>query len=81
MQWGFEMKKPLKVQWLKSAFREEASYGDKWGYLSLVYELTDDTTGYAFINGNGETVTKKYKTKAAAKKAAEKWLKEQTCKH
>jgi hypothetical protein len=55
--------------------QDHASYGDKFITIWYCLELEDGKAGYAGLAA-GEVVTKKYKTKTAAKKAAEKWLKE-----
>ena len=66
------MKKPINVIWIG----EQASCGDKWGMLWNTFEIEDGSMGYAFLDSNKMVVTKKYKTKPAAKRAAEKWLRE-----
>lgn len=68
----------MKVIWRKAVLGEEASYGNKWGSLAFTWDLDDNKTGYAFLDSDRRIVTKKFKTKSAAKKAAEKWLKEKS---
>ncbi len=64
----------MKITWTRNIMKqEEASCGSKYGVLWNTFDLDDMKQGYAFIS-EGLVVTKKLKTKAAAKRAAEKWL-------
>lgn len=66
------------MKWTKNSMKqEEASHGSKFGTLWMSLDLDDWKTGWVFIS-NGKVVTKKTKSKAAAKRAAEKWLKEKS---
>ena len=64
-----------KIKWTKNImYQDHASYGDKSITIWYCLELEDGRAGYAGLAA-GECVTKKFKTKTAAKKAAERWLK------
>ena len=63
--------KPVPVLWIG----DNAECGEKWGRLWYTLELEDGAIGYAFISGStNKVVTKRFKSKSVAKKAAEKWL-------
>lgn len=63
-----------KITWTKDMMNvDQASCGPKWGNLWMNLDLDTMKTGYVFISNN-KVVTKQYKRKADAKKAAEKWL-------
>lgn len=64
-----------EVTWGKTDYNETGSCGDRWGKLWFSLDLDDWGIGWVFVEGiTHKVVTKKFKTKAAAKKAAEKWL-------
>lgn len=64
----------MKIKWTKNFMKqEEASLGHKWGTLWKNLDLDTMKVGWVFIS-RGKVVTEQTKTKAAAKKAAEKWL-------
>ena len=67
----------MKIKWTKNLMgQDEASYGGDFVTMWFsVVDLDDFKTGYVGICCQ-KCVTKKYKTKAACKKAVERFLKE-----
>ena len=66
----------MKIKWSKNLMgQDEASLKSEFVTLWHSLDWDDFTTDYVGVV-LGKVITKKYKTKAACKKAIERWLKE-----